>query len=347
MVRPPLALLLLVLSLALSACASDGDTRARHDGAALESGEVVVYTGRREVLVGPLVTSFREASGLDVQTRFGRDAEMLAALQEEGARSRAGVLWVNTPGALAAAASAGLLQQLPDSLLRQPAAFVPSNGLWVPVTNRFRVLAYSPQRVDASTLPDAVMELPQHENLRGRVGWTPTYSSFQDFVTAMRVLHGDEATRTWIRGMQRLAPKAYESNSPMLEAMVAGEIDVALTNHYYVLRMMDNAEGDSPVAMAHFSPGDVGNLALVTGAGLLRTAEASPLALRFISYLLSPEAQTETADRVREYPVVRGAPVPEGGISFEEAIRLSPEIDFSRLNELEATLQLLREEGVL
>lgn len=345
--RFSLVLLLPALALGLAACNPGNDADAGRDGARAESSEVVVYTGRREVLVGPIVDRFREASGFAAQTRFGRDAEMLAALQEEGARSRAGVLWVNTPGALAAAGDAGLLQRLPDSLLQKPAAFVPSNGLWVPVTIRFRVLAYSPQRVDTSALPASVMDLPQHEDLRGRIGWTPTYSSFQDFLTAMRVIHGDDATRAWVREMKALQPKAYESNAPMLEAMAAGEIDVALTNHYYVLRMMNDAQGEAPVAMAHFAPGDVGNLALVTGAGLLATAADSAAALRFIDYLLSPEAQAEAAERVNEYPIVSGAPVPQGGTPFDEALRLSPEIDFSRLNELEATLQLLREEEVL
>lgn len=342
MPRPLLALLLLPV-LALAACTSDTGEAAHG-----EADEVVIYTGRRQVLVGQMVDGFGAAHpGLEVQTRFGRDAEMLAALQEEGARSRAGVLWVNTPGALAAAGRAGLLRRLPDSLLQKPAAFVPSNGLWVPVTTRFRVLAYSPQRVDPASLPDAVMDLPQREELHGRIGWTPMYSSFQDFLTAMRIVHGEEATRQWIRGMKDLAPKAYESNSPMLEAMAAGEIDVALTNHYYVLRVMNDAEGASPVAMRHFAEGDVGNLALVTGAGLLATAADSAAALRFIGYLLSPEAQAEAAERVREYPVVRGAPVPAGGIDFEEAVRLSPELDFGRLGELEATLEMMREEGVL
>src|SRR5690606_8681471 len=290
-------LLPLLLTLPLfAACADEADTDVPGVAVADAEGPLVVYSGRRDALVGPLVERFRAATGLDVEVRYGTDAELIATLQEEGRASPADLLWTNTAGALGAAGEAGLLAGMPDSLLRRPAAFVPSSGRWLPVTTRFRVLAYAPQRADTTALPASVMDLPQQTGLRGRIGWTPTYSSFQDFITAMRLTHGEEATARWIEGMKALEPKAYESNTPMLEAMAAGEIDVALTNHYYVLRVLSNqdtsaAAGPPPVAMHHFAEGDVGNLALVTGAGLLHTATHPEAARRFLAFLLSEDAQ--------------------------------------------------------
>jgi len=347
----PLFALFLTLPL-LAACADDAGEPAPDAEVADAEGPLVIYSGRRDVLVGPLVDRFRQATGLDVEVRYGTDAELIAALQEEGQASPADILWTNTAGALGAAGNAGLLAPLPDSLLGRPAAFAPSSGRWVPVTTRFRVLAYSPQRVDTTALPASVMDLPQRTDLRGRIGWTPTYSSFQDFVTALRLVHGEEAAARWIEGMKALAPKAYESNTPMLEAMAAGEIDVALTNHYYVLRMQAGqdttaAAGPPPVAMHHFAEGDAGNLALVTGAGLLNTATHRDAARRFLAFLLSPEAQAFAAEEVNEYPVVPGAALPERFLPFDRAVALSPSIDFERLGDLEATLQLLRKQGLL
>jgi iron(III) transport system substrate-binding protein len=340
--------LVALLLFSLPACGPDES--AGVEGDAAEPGELVVYAGRRQALVEAAIDRFREDTGIDVQARFGNDAELLAALEEEGDRSEADLFWANTSGALGAAANAGLLTPLPDSILQMPEAFVPQSGLWVPVTVRFRVLAYDPADVDDAALPSSVLDLPQRTDLRGRIGWTPTYSSFQDFVTALTIEEGEDATRAWLEGMQELEPKAYGSNTPMLEALAAGEIDVALTNHYYALRMLQGegvSDGEPPVALHRFAPGDVGNLALVTGAGMLETATNRENAARFLSYLLSEEAQAYAAETVYEYPVIRGVDLPDYFLPFDEAIGLSPDLDFGALRDMEGTLQLLREEELL
>lgn len=351
------AFLALILVLPFAACTSDSDA-PESDG-----GTLVIYSGRKDILVEPLVERFRQETGLNVEIRYGTDAELLAALEEEGENSQADIFWANSAGALGAASNAGLLVALPDSILQKPGAFVPSSGLWTPVTSRFRVLAYNPQTVEVATLPASALDLPGMSELRGRVGWTPTYSSFIDFVTALRETQGEEAAAAWIEGMKSLEPKAYASNTPMLEALVAGEIDVALTNHYYVARVLFDAEEgehedevvgggegsgqpDATVATYHFAAGDVGNLALVTGAGILANADQSS-AVRFLSFLLSPGAQAFAAEEVHEYPVVRGTVVPAHLLQFDEAMALSPLFDFEALRNLEGTLALLRDQGLL
>lgn len=352
--RPALLAAAFAAVVALAACGDRPATDAPPADAAAPradaSGPLVVYAGRREVLVGPLVERFRAATGIDVQVRYGSDAELLAALAEEGAASRASLFWANTAGALGAARTQGLLSAAPDSLLARPAGFVPSGGAWVPVTVRFRVLAYAPDRVDAASLPARALDLPAQAALAGRIGWTPTYSSFQDFVTALRVVHGEAAAREWLDGVRALRAKAYPSNGPMLEALAAGEIDVALTNHYYVMRAQadDAHAGRAPrLAIHHFETGDVGNLALVTGAGILARAPHPTAAARFLSFLLTPEAQAFAATEVQEVPVMAGAPAPAGFLAPDAARALSPALDFERLADLDATLALMRAAGLL
>lgn len=207
-------------------------------GVAQAQQSLTLYTGRSQALVDKLVQQFQKDTGIKVNVRYGRDAEILAALQEEGSRSPADVFWANTSGALEEAVKRNLLVQLPASLTRQPQEFVPSHGRWVPVSVRFRVAAYNPTKVKDSDFPASVMDLPKVAKFKGRIGWTPTYSSFQDFITAMRVVKGEAATKAWLQAMIAAGAKAYPSNPPMLEAMQAGEIDVALTNHYYIQRIL-------------------------------------------------------------------------------------------------------------
>jgi iron(III) transport system substrate-binding protein len=333
--------LALAAALLLSACQSDAP-----DADAASDGPLIVYAGRSQSLVDALVERFESQSDVDVEVRYGSDAEMIALLAEEGDRSDADLFWANTTGALGAASSQGLLTPLPDSLTARPEAFVPSSGLWAPVTARFRTLAYNTDALAESDLPASVVDLPGQEALRGRIGWTPTYSSFQDFVTALRLTEGEEAAAEWLEGMRALEPKAYSSNTPMLQALAAGEIDAALTNHYYVLRVTQS-DDDAPLATHFFEAGDVGNLALVTGAGVLETSDQTEAAHEFLSFLLSDEAERYAAEQVYEYPVVDLGTLPSYLKPFDEALRLSPEFDFEQLRDLEPTLVLLRDQEML
>ncbi len=333
-----------------------------------ESDELVIYSGRSKPLVDSLVALYKEQVDVPVKVKYGTDAQLTAALQEEGDESPADVFWANTTGALGNAVNNDLLAELPDSITGSAARFVPSNQRWTPVTTRFRVLAYNRDAVNPADLPETVTALPQSRDLSGRVGWTPTYSSFQDFITALRVTEGTEAARAWLRDMKNLDPKSYTSNTPMVRALAAGEIDVALTNHYYVLRLKhggaegeyegdedgeeheeeeEEMQGSAPVETYHFAEGDLGNLALVTGAGVLKTSDKSKEARQFLQFLLSEKAQSFAANRVNEYPVVSGAEVPEYMMPVDRALALSPEFEPQRLQEMDPTLDLLRDVGLL
>lgn len=325
--------------------------------------ELVVYSGRSQALVDQLVKDFRAETGINIEVRYGNDAELLAVMNEEGDQSPADLFWANTTGALANASQQDMLVPLPDSLTSKPAAYSVSSGEWVPVTVRFRVLAYNPNAVDPSDLPDSVLELPEMSEFEGKVGWTPTYSSFYDFITALRLTEGNDTAKEWLAGMQELNPKAYSSNTPMVQAITAGEIDIGLTNHYYVIQTKyGGKEGyfedhehygekgpdpDASIETYYFSKGDIGNLALVTGASQLQTADNPELAQRFLSFLLSKQAQEYAAESVNEYPVIREAELPEYMLNAEDALELSPGYDYEQLQQLEGTLNLLREVGLI
>lgn len=335
--------------------------------------ELVVYSGRSQALVSPLVEDFKEQTGINIEVRYGNDAELLAVMSEEGNQSPADIYWANTTGALANASQEGKLVALPDSLTSKPASYTSSSGEWIPVTVRFRTLAYNPNAVEKDDLPSSVLDLVEMDEFDGRVGWTPTYSSFYDFMTTMRLIEGEDTAMDWIEGMKALNPKAYSSNTPMVQAVAAGEIDIALTNHYYILRMKhgsaggpsadtdsdtdtdsdsdtsmgDEVDADASVETYHFAEGDVGNLAMVTGAAQLTTANDDQKVQQFLSFLLSQKAQEFAAESVHEYPVIRDVELPEYMLDAEDAFKLSPEYDYEQLKQLEGTLNLLREAGLI
>ncbi|GGJ34538.1 iron ABC transporter substrate-binding protein [Deinococcus roseus] len=317
-------------------------------GAALaQSKSITVYTGRSKGLVDPIVQQFEQDTGIKVNVRYATDSAIIAALQEEGKASPADVLWANSSGSLGIANEAGLLTTLSKTLVSKfPEVYAPSNNTWIPLSVRFRVMAYNTNKVKPESFPKSVMDLPKHKEFKGRIGWTPTYASFQDFVGAMIALKGEAATREWLLGMKALEPKSYAaSNVAMMEGIRNNEIDVAITNHYYIQRFIKSG---APIGTYYFQQGDVGGLALVTGAGILKTSKKRADALKFLNYLVAPKAQQFFTAEVFEYPVTNKIILSSSLLPFAEAAKLSPKIDQEKMGpRLEQAQKLLREVGLL
>ncbi|PSQ97367.1 MAG: hypothetical protein BRD55_03590 [Bacteroidetes bacterium SW_9_63_38] len=147
---------------------------------------LVLYSARSEAIADSLIEMYRTTSNQPIKVKYGTDAQLLALLKEKGDQSPADVFWANTSGALVNATDNDLFAKPPDSVATRPARFVPSHHRWVPTTARFRVMAYNPNEIDSTALPASVLDLPNQTGLKGRIGWTPAYSSFQDFVAALR-----------------------------------------------------------------------------------------------------------------------------------------------------------------
>ena len=305
---------------------------------------LTVYSGRGESLVAPLVARFTAETGVEVAVRYGDTAQLAVLILEEGRVSPADVFWGQDAGALGALARAGRLRAVPPALTAAlPGIYSGASQTWVATSGRARVFAYAPDRVPE--LPSSVFDLTAPE-WRGRVSWAPTNGSFQAFVTAMRVVHGEDATRAWLRGMQANGVRAYANNTTQVEAVAAGEVDVALVNNYYLLRFLAT-DPDFPVAQAFFDDGDVGNLVNVAGAGVLDTSRQPEAAERFLAFLLSDQAQAYFTNEVYEYPVTTTV-APNANLErLERLVGASPDVDLDTLDDLDGTLELLREVGLL
>lgn len=314
--------------------------------AAAIAQDLTLYVGRGEALAGPIIQRFEEQTGIDVAVRYGSTAELAVLITEEGTASPADGFWAQDAGALGALADAGVLAPVPDELFTNIAEKqrVPGN-LWVPVSARNRTLIYSTERVDAAELPASIFDLTD-ERYQGRVAWAPTNGSFQSFVTALRVTHGEDAAEQWLRDMIANGATAYPNNNSQLDAVASGEVDFGLVNNYYLLRRLAE-EPDFPVAQTFFGNGDIGNLANVTGIGVLQTSDAQELMHQFIEFLVSDEAQSYFTNDNHEYPITTTVEAHPSLASNEEATTAAPEVDLGAIDDLEGTLRLLREVGLL
>lgn len=331
------------LTASLAACGSDEDDP---DAAATaEDGPVVLYCGRNEELIQPLLDQFTADTGVEVDVRYFDSAEAAGLLLEEGDRSPADLFLSQDAGALGAVAKAGLLSELDGGLLdRVPEIYRASDGTWVGLTGRSRVMVYDPAKITAAELPASVWDLTG-EAWDGRVAIAPLNGSFQAFVTALRVTGGDDAAAAWLEGMAD-APQR-EKNGPIVEGVASGELEAGLVNHYYIYEKA--AEAGVPVAeygpaLHYFAPGDPGGLVNVSGIGALGDAAAKPNVAELLDYLLAAEAQTYFAETTFEYPLIEGVAGPAGQPALAELA--GPEIDLNDLDDLETTVQMIQEAGL-
>lgn len=309
------------------------------------SGTITVYSGRSENLVAPVLKMFTTATGIEVEARYGNTAEMAAAILEEGDNSPADIYYAQDAGALGALEAAGRFAPLPaETLDIVDPRFRSASGAWTGVTGRARVLVYNTGELTEADLPATVQELTAEE-WNGKVAWAPTNGSFQAFITAMRVLDGDDAARAWLQGMIDNGAVTFEGNADIVRAIAAGEIATGLVNSYYIYEVGAEEGKELPVANHFFEAGNVGSLVNVSGLGILKTAANPDGALALANYLLGEEAQTYFADSTFEYPLLAGVPTAPGLPPLAEL--QSPEIDLGSLADLEGTLAMLADVGLV
>lgn len=275
--------------------------------------------------------------------RYGDTAELAIALLEEGKNSRADLFFAQDAGALGALAEEKRTLNIPAQMLEKvDKRFRSSNGEWIGISGRARVIDYNTKLVKQSDLPTSVMQLTDPK-WRGKVGWAPTNGSFQSFVTAMRLMQGDEKTLAWLKAMKANGAKDYGKNAAIVEALGRGEIALGLVNNYYLYRFnKDNP--NFPVAH-HYTNGDAGAMVNVAGVAVLNTTDQKNDAEKFVAYLLSPAAQTYFAKETNEYPLAQGIPTPQKQTPLSQL--KTPKIDLSKLSDLKGTVSLLQAAGLL
>ncbi|MET9736192.1 iron ABC transporter substrate-binding protein [Streptomyces sp. NPDC006458] len=306
---------------------------------------LVIYSGRNEKLVEPLLDELEKAVGTTVAVRYGESAELAAQIQEEGDKTNAGLFFSQDAGALGALSGKGLLEKLPQaSLDKVDPAFRGGAGDWVGTSGRSRVLAYNPGKV--AKVPDSVHDLVKPE-WKGEIGYVPTNASFQAFVTGMRVLEGDEATRAWLKGLKANDPKVYDNNLKVLDGVDKGEVSLGLINHYYWYEQVAEKGEDEVKAKIHFLPGgDPGALVNVAGVGIVKGSDQASVAQKAVDFLLSEKAQKYFADDTKEYPLAAGVTSSVKDLPPLASLQ-SPKIDLGKLESLQETLKMLQEAGMV
>ena len=312
-----------------------------------DGGTVVVYSGRTEDLVKPILDRFAEETGIDVEVRYGNTSDLALLIEEEGDQSPADVFLSQSPGAVGYLDQRGLLGTLDDDVARRscPSSSTPATAAGSASPDASASSPSIPQIVPEEELPASVLDLTGEE-WSGRIGIAPSNASFQDFVSAMRIELGDEATSEWLEGIAANDPVTFANNGAIVAAIGRGEIDVGLVNHYYVYQALAE-DPDFPGRNHNFAADDIGSLVIVTAASVLAGADHSDEANELVEFLLSEEAQRYFSDETFEYPLANGVEPAEVLPDVDLAAASDIELDFDDLGaDLETTREMIRDAGL-
>lgn len=303
-------------------------------------GELEVYSGRGQFLVDDLV---EHIDGLyddfSLTMRYGGSTDLLNQIVNEGDGSPADVFYSVNAGALGALSDEGRTRELSDDVLELVRSEFRTND-WIGTSGRARSVPFNEDAASAADLPDDIMAYP--DAFAGELGWAPSYGSCQAFVTAMRILEGDAATREWLEAVVDAGIRSYPDEFATCQAVADGEIDAGFTNHYYIQRVLDG-NPDAPLATA-FTAGDAGAMFNVAGAAVVDTSQHATVGENFIRHLLSAEAQDYFARATFEYPLIPDVE-PVGELPTIDELEV-PDLDLTQLSDLAPTIDLMREAGI-
>jgi len=287
-----------------------GGIAALAAGSALAE-EVNLYSYRQPELLKPLTDAFTEETGITVNVAFLEDG-MVERLTAEGDRSPADLVLTVDISRLASVVDAGVTQPVESTVLTDhvPAAFHDPDNHWWGLTTRARIVYASKDRVEDG-------EVTTYEDLadpkwEGRICTrSGTHAYNVALVAAYLHHHGEEATKEWLEGVKsNLARKPQGNDRAQVKAIWAGECDIAIGNTYYMGQMLEDPEQTewaNSVDIVFPTFEGAGTHMNISGIAMTKAAPNKENALKFMEFLVSPEAQEIYAKANHEYPIAPGS----------------------------------------
>lgn len=273
-----------------------------------------LYSARHYDTDNALYESFTKKTGIKVNLVEAKAEELIERIKSEGANSPADLIITVDAGNLSRAKEAGILQPVSSKVLETavPASLRDPEGHWFGLSKRARVIVYNKDKVKPSDL--STYEALTDPKWKGRILVRSSNNVYnQSLVGSMLEVNGPQKTEEWARGVVGNFARPPEGNdTAQIKAVAAGQGDIAIANSYYVARLLksDKPE-DKAIAqkIGAFFPNqnERGAHVNISGGGVVKTAPNKEGAIKFLEYMVSPEAQESFAKSNYEYPVLEGA----------------------------------------
>lgn len=272
--------------------------------------EVNVYSNRQDFLIKPIIDTFTQETGIDVNVVFLKDG-MGERLEREGRLSPADLLLTVDVSRLMDVVDKDLTQAVESEILEEsiPAQYRDADGKWFAVTTRARAIYTSKDRIGKRE--DITYEELADPKYKGKVCTRSGKHPYNVALTASMIdEHGVEYTKTWLQGLKaNLAQKPQGGDRDQIKAIKDGVCDYALGNSYYYGVMLSDEEQRETAEAVYINfpnQADRGTHVNISAVALAKHAKNKDAAIKLMEFLASDEAQHLYASANHEYPVKEG-----------------------------------------
>lgn len=319
-VRKPflsLSALVLALTVVLTACGGAktetpkaGPTEAPK-AEAPASKELVIYSGRNEKLMQPVIEAFEKQTGVKVSLKAAGATELATLILEEKSNPKSDIYIANDAGALEKLRTEKVLEPYTSENLKLvPEDVKAPDNSWHAITIRARVIMYNKNLVKEADLPKSLKDLADPK-WKGQVGMaTGANESVIANVTALRVAEGDQAAEKFLTDLKQNGLKIYKGHGDVRQAVGKGELKLGWVNHYYYHQQLHEKENNN-VGVIYPDQAGAGVTVNISGAAIVKGAKNLANARKFMDFLLTPETQKIFAEVNFENPVLPGVPTKE------------------------------------
>lgn len=288
-------------------------------GTAVAADELVIYSGRKDKFIKPVIEQFTAETGIKVVLHSAKSTALLNKLRIEGDRTVADLFISNDAGNLQTGSKLDLFQPISAGIANViPAKLRAEDNSWLGLSARARVLVVNKNAKDMDFVK-SVFDLAD-SRLKGRLAIT--HSSNESFIAGVTVYmlsEGKVKTRKWLQGIKANAGnKLFAKHSKIVKAVAQGKKDIGLVNHYYIYRHLAK-HPDAPIRILMPDQADMGMGVAwnVAGVAISKHTKNKAAAEKLISFLVSQKGQAQFAGANREYPAREGiaaaAEIPAAG----------------------------------
>ena len=301
-----------------------------------------IYSHRQPYLLKPFIEAYTKKTGVKLNVVYSSKglAQRLAA---EGSNSPADLILTVDIARLYRYEDLNLLAKIDSKILNEkiPPYLRSKNNTWFGLSKRTRAIAISRERVKSGQV--LRYEDLADPKLKGKICSRPGSHVYnRALMASMIAAKGENDAEKWAKGLvSNLAKRPQGNDRSQLKSIYSGECDVAIINHYYYGKLTYSKNPDhrkwakaSIIVFPNQGNSDRGAHVNISGGGVVKFSKNKEIAINFLEFLVTDQAQVMYGDVNFEYPINNKSKLPkrlkalgtfkEDNLLIEKIAKLAP-----------------------
>ena len=294
----------------------------------LYANEINLFTTRHYESDIELYKRFEKSSGIKVNIVTGASKPLEKRILEEGDTCIGDLLFLADAGRLYSAQEKGLFKKTKSENLEKIITSQFRSKYWFGITKRARIIYYNPDKTFSEEIENLTYESLADERFYNTIAIRQSNNVYnQSLIASIIENRGAEYTKKWLKKFVNNFSRQPQGNDrAQILSVAANESKFAIANTYYYALMLSGKKGKEQQLAAKkvkpFFPNQKGRGTHmnISGIGVLKYSPNKDNAIKFIEFLLTPDAQKHIVSNSYEYPIIEGVKpsklIEEMGLNF-------------------------------